>query len=83
MESMNIQEATKLALEKGLCITRTGDELYKFMRIKPTDTPDCCIVFPSPEYERIAGKKISPAKRWNPKAEDLLADDWIVIGLET
>lgn len=41
-------------------------------RVRPTDEPDChCLVFTPyrPEGQRF----------WNPKAEDLVADDWEVI----
>ena len=38
-------------------------------RIRPTDSPDCCI---------IESKHTATATRgWQPMAEDLCADDWI------
>lgn len=37
-------------------------------KIRPTDTDECCIV--------SRAKKEAP--RWNPQAEDLTADDWVV-----
>ncbi|MCX8045759.1 MAG: hypothetical protein N3A70_02615 [Anoxybacillus gonensis] len=65
---MNIQEATKLALKKGLYMTRAGgDEVYKYIRIKPTDTSDCCIIYPSPEYEKVSGKKYPPRQEMESK----------------
>lgn len=69
---MNIQEATKKAVAEGKQITRTnswwgGGE--NGIKIRPTNTDECCIV--------------STAKmevlRWNPQAEDLIADDWAVM----
>ena len=39
-------------------------------QIRPTNNPECCIVY----------KKNKPsAKRWNPKAEDLTAEDWTIV----
>jgi hypothetical protein len=38
------------------------------MKIRPTDTDECCIV--------SGAKKEAP--RWNPQAEDLIANDWVV-----
>lgn len=66
---MNISQAVKEAAEKGLCITRADAWWGEHIKIKPTDTEDCCIIIPQ---EDPAGK------RWNPHKEDLLADDWIV-----
>lgn len=74
---MNIQEATKKALESGKYITREGlaGEIGR-IRIKPTDTPDCCIVLIS-DPRKIPSARVG--KRWNPQAEDLMADNWIVV----
>lgn len=68
---MNIQEATKQAVAEGKQITRInawwgGGE--NGIKILPTNTDECCIV-------SIAKKE---APRWNPQAEDLIADDWAV-----
>lgn len=38
--------------------------------ILPTDTPDCCIIM------SVNGK--NPCRGWQPTAEDLAADDWVV-----
>ncbi len=67
---MNIQEAVKKAIKDGKHITRKAfkEKLY----IEPTDTPDCCIIS-APEPRK------NPRRGWQPQAEDLLADDWIVI----
>lgn len=69
---MNIQDATRLAISRGGYIARA-----KFpVAIKPTDTPDCCIGYcrgMSP------ADKLSKGRRWQPQADDLLADDWRVI----
>lgn len=68
---MNIQEATKQAIAEGKQITRInawwgGGE--NGIKIRPTNTHECCIV--------SNAKKEAP--RWNPQAEDLIADDWVV-----
>ena len=71
IDAMNIQQATKQAIAEGKQMTRrnTWWGIGKCrIKIKPTDTVDCCVV--------TDGKKGSP--RWNPQAEDLIADDWIV-----
>lgn len=66
---MNIAEAAKIASDTGGFICRKSD--CQFIRIKPTDSSDCCIVY-------INGGKRS-AVRWNPDLTDLTADDWIVV----
>ncbi|WP_071428248.1 Thoeris anti-defense Tad2 family protein [Merdimmobilis hominis] len=42
------------------------------VKIQPTNSPDGCIV------ESVTGK--IPHRRWTPTAEDLVADDWILVG---
>lgn len=64
---MTIQEATAKAMEQGRAITRRSWKGHAFVR--PTNTPDCCFLFGSGE---------APGPRWNPKAGDLMADDWDV-----
>lgn len=66
---MNIHEAVMAATENGLYITRANAWWGKHIKLNPTDTEDCCIIIPQ---EGQAGG------RWNPRKEDLLADDWIV-----
>ena len=67
---MNIQEATKQAVAEGKRITRSnawwGGE--NGTKIRPTVTDECCIVSDA--------KKGAPS--WNPQAEELTADDWVV-----
>lgn len=40
-------------------------------KIQPTSSPDCCICYG-------VGK---PCPRWSPSKEDLIAGDWITVGL--
>lgn len=69
---MYIHEAVEKSMEEGKSIFRQG---YEAMLILPTDTTDCCIGFimePDGSYEKAA-------VRWNPTAEDLMADDWKLV----
>ena len=78
MRNVNICEAVKVAMEKGGYIARPYDTGWNdgaITIIAPTNTRDCCwgaIKMPDGE--------IRPAhKRWNPTAEDLMAEDWEVV----
>lgn len=73
---MNIQEATKLALEEGKYITREANS-FKAYRILPTNTDDCFVILVAKDYVERLGKNIL-SKRWNPKAKDIMANDWVV-----
>jgi len=66
---MNIQEATRKALAEKKLMTREGEAFLK-CRLEPTDGWDCCSLH---SWRGV----VNP--RWAPKAEDLLADDWIVV----
>lgn len=68
---MFIHEATALAVSSGRFIRR-ADSFWAGMKIKPTDTPDCCVIVH--ENKRQASRP-----RWEPQAEDLLAGDWLVV----
>ncbi len=69
---MNIIEATKQALPQGKGITRKiWDRQHLLMAIFPTNTSECCIA-------STLGNHL-PKPRWNPTADDLLAEDWKVI----
>lgn len=50
-------------------MTREGEAFLK-CRLEPTDGWDCCSLH---SWRGV----VNP--RWAPKAEDLLADDWIVV----
>lgn len=66
---MTIQEATKQSMEMGTYIRRKN-VLWQKIKLKPTNTPDGCIAFKQGN---------PPRKGWQPKAEDLMAEDWIVV----
>lgn len=67
---MNICEATRKAVEENKYISREAHSGCVVIKIKPTNTPDCCII--------SDGKQI-PRRGWQPQAEDLTADDWVVM----
>ena len=70
MRAVNITEATKEALKSNNYIIRTCWDWG--LVVQPTDTTDCCIVLNADTKERVG-------QRWNPKAEDLTADDWELV----
>ena len=67
---MNIKEATRIAMETNKCIARKSRQLT----VKPTNGWECCLL--------IHPTKQEYAPRWNPEAEDLMADDWEVVDWE-
>jgi len=69
---MFIHEAVKAAISEGKFITRPDAWWGTKEKIKPTNTPDCCICF-----DRKNEKP--PVRGWEPPAEDLMADDWAVV----
>lgn len=66
---MNIRKAIMEALRTDKCITRTDIGWIGYIKIKPTNSTDCCIF--------ITEKSSAP--RWNPTAEDLTSKNWIVL----
>lgn len=67
--TMNIYEATKIAVKENKCITRT-DDMWWNLKIKPTNGGDNCII--------MGMDGSNPFGRWQPNIEDLLALDWVV-----
>lgn len=73
---MLIHEAVKKSLETGNSIYREewGDS-FRGVVILPTNGIDCCIP------RLIAdGNEVSRGRCWNPKAGDLMANDWVLEG---
>lgn len=64
---MNIQQAAKKAVAADAFIARSW--WMGHFQVKPTNQPECCIAY---------AKGQLPRPRWEPSAEDLLADDWEV-----
>ena len=75
---MNIQEATKLSMERGKPIYRSSE--FETFR-KPGDNLE---LLPTNSYGYIV---VRPRKKdfypmWQPMAKGLIADDWEVVGLK-
>lgn len=67
---MHIHEAVKEAMEKGCCITTK--RMKEVGKIRPTNEPPHCIL--------MMADGTNPSKYgWQPSAEDLMRDDWIVV----
>lgn len=64
---MFIHEAAQIAHEIDGYMFRRKDA--KRIRIRPLDGPMRCVVYT---------KTAEPKPRWEPSAEDLTADDWMV-----
>ena len=73
---MKISEAVERALEEKKPITRASYLEEIGFKIFPTNSSDCCYLIPKDEKQQ-------PARCWNPTADDLLADDWEVVGGDT
>lgn len=67
---VNIVDATRRAVTEGKKLVRPWGE--RRIVIQPTDSSDCCLIW-------LEGNQQAPAKRWNPMARDLLAEDWEVM----
>ena len=67
---MKISEAAKKAIVEGKYIARKGSPFLEMVKIKPTNTPDCCVLYSE-------GK--APCRGWEPQAEDLTSDCWDVV----
>ena len=65
---MFIHEAVSAAITNGCRIARSS---CSSITIQPTNGPMCCIIY-GPEIDRST-------PRWNPQADDLLADDWVLV----
>lgn len=72
---MYIQEAVKESLASGRWIQRKSwsEPFDGKLGILPTDKGDCCIIG---RYNKKTGSVEHQSGRWNPRAEDLAADDW-------
>lgn len=75
---MNIYEAIKARTQREQYITRktwmypTSEPCTVPIKILPTNSPDLCVV------ESITKGKAG--RLWTPSGEDLLANDWVVVG---
>ena len=69
---MYIHEAVSAALKTGLCMRRSGPQIWQKLKVDPTNSDCGCVTYS--DFSNIA-----PCPWWQPKAEDLLADDWILV----
>ena len=71
---MFINEAVSLALAKHCCIKRTTHH-WTPLKVMPSNSLNQCLLViqtkPDAEAKRVP--------RWNPSADDLLADDWVIV----
>lgn len=77
---MYIHEAVSEAMAQGRRMQRRSSTFWRAVRIRPTNTSACCLMETTEEFRKakcFQKKVLSP--RWNPSAEDLLADDWEVV----
>lgn len=73
---MYIHEAVTKVLENGKYITRKPSDpetIWSFTRLEPTNGLECVII----HNDKL--RHHSPRARWQPTAEDLMADDWEVV----
>lgn len=75
---MNIQEATKLSMERGKPIYRSSE--FETFR-KPGDNLELLLTN-SYGYIVVKPRKKDFYPMWQPMAKDLMADDWEVVGLK-
>jgi len=67
---MYIHEAVNQALNENNYITRQKAWWGRELKLLPTDTDQCVIIYHS-------NNKKPPQRGWEPDAEDLVASDWI------
>ena len=79
-EGVDIIEATKKAMEKGVGIQNAISKQTDSYLL-PTNTNECYLVIPI-GYKLDGDYEKTPAPRWNPKAEDVLKDDWELYPIE-
>lgn len=64
---MTIYRAAKKAIRRGMGITRK--QFAGSLNLMLTNSSECCLCFHD--------KRLTP--RWQPKADDLTATDWMVV----
>lgn len=78
---MNIQEATKKAMEQNGFIYRKKFVIEKRIKefktavVAPSNSLDTCPIMTMDEKGNLSNY----CRCWNPTADDLMADDWEVI----
>lgn len=80
---MDFITATRKAIKKNIAMTRKSWEKFNGGYVLPTNTCDCFLLgqtderLKSPENPRMY-EDSNALIRWNPKTEDVLADDWVL-----
>ena len=67
---MHIHEAVSKAMQKNVGLYRRNDRWPKGLWVLPTNT-SLNLVLVTPDFEC--------RKCWEPSADDIIADDWIVL----
>lgn len=68
---MYIHEAVSAAVASGGYIKRSGPVIWRKCKIRPGNTGGGCLLYS--DFQE------APCPRWQPKAEDLMADDWVLL----
>lgn len=85
---MYIHKAVSLAISQGKFIRRTEPEGWEDVKLEPTNGPEGIILHVTAEtdprafilHEKCRDGKGRPfCPRWEPKADDLMADDWMLV----
>lgn len=79
---MDIQSAVSAAITRGKWITRKCTNLsWAYTKLEPTNDSEGFVVHTRyPACARERNRRRIP--RWQPQADDLLADDWILVSKE-
>lgn len=71
---MYIHEAVSEARRRDCAITRKSEgSIWDYFFIVPTNSVEGCIAYPKNPKPGVKG-----CPRWQPTAEDLTADDWVL-----
>lgn len=66
---MFVHEAVKEAMEKNCYMKREKAWWANLTKLMPTNTGDCIVIHQQSK---------PPRRGWEPNAEDLTADDWVL-----
>lgn len=79
---MDIQSAVSAAITRGKWITRKcTNPLWVYTKLEPTNDSEGFVVHI--RYPECVGERSRRrVPRWQPQADDLLADDWILVPSE-
>jgi hypothetical protein len=67
---MYIHKAVEMAIKNNCFIVNKNEEMP--IGVKPTNGPDCCILFDLSNQNKNTGL------RWQPQARDLMSDGWVL-----